>query len=231
MFVLLAGNATAVEGLQQMASRLRGGHGAPRIWCDRDRKAGAASLAPHFLPEDVFDAQPLVNDERVFVCQARIDNREDLLPQLGMPADVAGSALFASAYDRWGVECVERIAGDFAFVAWHRTDGRVVAAVDPMGTRRLLWTGTGTGIALSPQLPALLAHPAVSAEPDLDAISRVLDIGIDRTTTPYAAIRALPGGLRLVWRGNEVRVERWWNPDSRPTVWYRDEREYVEETR
>jgi asparagine synthase (glutamine-hydrolysing) len=150
---------------------------------------------------------------------------------LGMPEETADSALFAAAYDRWGEECVHRIAGDFAFAAWHRADGRVVAAVDPMGTRRLLWTRIGGGIALSPQLPALLAHPAVSREPDLDAIVRVLDIGIDRTTTPFAAIRAVPGGQRLVWRGSDMRVEGWWRPDSRPTVWYRDEREYVEETR
>jgi asparagine synthase (glutamine-hydrolysing) len=231
MFVLLAGPGSAGEELERMASELRGGHGAPRVWRDRERNAGAASLAPHFVPEDVGDAQPIVSEERIFVCQARIDNREELLPQLGLPADIPDSALLAAAYDRWGEECVQRIAGDFVFAAWHRADGRVVAAVDPMGTRRLLWTRIGGGIALSPQLPALLAHPRVSREPDLDAIARLFDIGIDRTTTAFTAIRALPGGERLVWRGNEVRIDRWWNPDSRPAVWYRDDREYAEETR
>ena len=231
MFVLVAGDPTAVEALHAPASALRGGRGAPRTWLDRDRVAGAASLAPHFVPEDVFDAQPIVNEERVFVCQARIDNRDELLASLSMTGEIADSALLAAAYDRWGEECVQRIAGDFAFAAWHRADGRVVAAVDPMGTRRLLWTRIGSGIALSPQLPALLAHPQVSREPDFEAIVRVLDAGIDRTTTPYAAIRAVPGGQQLAWRGRELRIDRWWRPESRPTVWYGHEREYAEETR
>jgi hypothetical protein len=79
MFVLLAGPGSADDALERMARELVGGHGAPRIWRDRDRNAGAASLAPHFVPEDAFDAQPAASDERDFVCQARIDNREELL--------------------------------------------------------------------------------------------------------------------------------------------------------
>lgn len=234
MFVLLAGPRSVESdgALERMAAALRGAEGEPRIWRDRDRNGGAASLAPMFVPEDAFDAQPIVTEDRVFVCQARIDNRDQVLQQLGLVGGeaIADSALLASAYDRWGETCVQKLAGDFSFAVWHR-DGRVVAAVDPIGVRRLLWTRAGNGIALSPQLPSLLEHPEVSHEPDLDAMARLFEVGIDRTSSPFASIRALPGGHLLLWRGGEVHVNRWWNPDWQPTVWHRDPREYVAEAR
>lgn len=235
MFVLIAGpGAAASEDVPgDMAAELRGGAGAPRLWRSEGRDGAAAALPPDFVPEDVFDCQPLADGDRVFVCQARIDNRVELLDGLGLRADapMADSALLAAAYDRWGSGCVDRIVGDFVFAAWHRGDGRIEAAVDPIGARRLYWTRIGNGIALSPQLRPLLAHPRVSREPDLAALAKMLDSGIDRSSTPYTDIQALPGGHRLVWTRGEARVERWWRPDWRPSLWYRDPRDYVEETR
>jgi len=235
MFLLLAGpRVAAADGaLETMAATLRGGQGAPRLWRDGEGKAAAASLAPDFVPEDRFDPQPLAGPERLFVCQARIDNRGELLERLGIAADapIADSALLAAAYDRWGEACVDHVAGDFAFAAWHRSDGRVVAAVDPLGARRLLWARIEGGLALSAQLPALLAHPGVSREPDFEALVKLLDSAIDRTTTPFAAVRSLPGGHRLAWRSGEAKIERWWRPETGAAIRYRDPGDYVEETR
>ncbi|HEX8573281.1 MAG TPA: asparagine synthase-related protein [Allosphingosinicella sp.] len=234
MFVLLAGAGVAGDkmALERMAAALRGRGGAARLWSDPFRAAAAAALPPDFLPEDSFDSQPLAGDGRVFVCQARLDNRGELLDRLRLAADspMADSALLAAAYDRWGEDCVQEVVGDFAFAARHR-DGRVVAAVDPLGARRMLWARIGNGIALSAQLPALLAHPALSLEPDFEALAKLLDSAIDRTTTPFAAVRSLPGGHRLVWRSGEARIERWWRPEASAPVRYRDPGDYVDETR
>src|SRR4051812_37278250 len=108
MFLLLAGRrATEVDGrLEQMAGQLRGGEGAPRLWRSPERDGGAASLAPGFVPEDAFDRQPLLDGKRVFVCQARLDNRGELLRRLGLGPDLADSDLLAAAYDRLGERCV-----------------------------------------------------------------------------------------------------------------------------
>ncbi|HEX8263465.1 MAG TPA: asparagine synthase-related protein, partial [Allosphingosinicella sp.] len=235
MFVLLAGADAAEDGqaLGRMAGALRGCGGTARLWRDPRRAAAAAALKPAFVPEDAFDSQPLASEAGVFVCEARLDNRGELLEQLGFPADaeIADSTLLAAAYDRWGAECVERIVGDYAFAAWHRRDGRIVAAVDPLGMRRLMWARVGGGIALSPQIPALLANRRVSRDPDLHALAKVLDAGLDRNSTAFALIRALPGGHRLVWTGGEPQIDRWWRPGFGADLWYDDPRDYVEEAR
>ncbi|HEX8152264.1 MAG TPA: asparagine synthase-related protein, partial [Thermoanaerobaculia bacterium] len=235
MFLLIAGpRSTEADGLlERMARELAGGEGPPRFWRDAERNAGAASLAPNFVPEDAFDVQPIADSECVFVCQARLDNREELLRELGIAGDaaIADSSLLAAAYARWGEACVQKLAGDFAFAAWHRDHGRVVAAVDPIGARRLFWMRIGSSIALATRAAVLLAHPEVSCEPDLESMASLFDAGVDRTSTPFAGVHSLPGGQMLVWRAGVPRVERWWQPESRPAVWYRDAREYVEEAR
>lgn len=236
MFLLLAGQPrTGADGtFTRIAGLLRGSGGAPRCWEDPSGTAAAASLAPAFLPEDAFDRQPLVDGERVFVCQARIDNREELLRRLGRaPGEpLADSALLAEAYGRFGDACVDEVAGDYAFAAWHRADGRVVAAVDHLAGRRLFWARVEGGLVLSSQLAPVVAHPRVSREPHLEALARLFDAGVERRHTPFRAVHSVPGGHLLEWRpGSEPRIRSWWRPDREPSVLYDDPDAYVEETR
>ena len=114
-------------------------------------------------------ADSFVNDDRVFVCDARIDNRDEL------GSDLSDSALFAAAYDKWGERCVDKVIGDFAFAAWHRHENKVVAAVDPLGNRRLFYARIGNGLALSTQLASLLAHPGVDRMTDIAQSRRFFD--------------------------------------------------------
>ena len=123
------------------------------------------------------------------------------------------------------------MCGDFAFAAWHRRTNRVVAAVDPFGAARLLWARGKSGLILSGQIAALLAHPDVPRAPDFAALATIFTGGVDRRSTPYEAVRALPGGHVLVWDGRDVEVTRWWNPVSVTELRYRDPLDYVAQAR
>ena len=190
----------------------------------------AAATTAGTLPEDVFDRQPLVSDDLVFVCRARLDNRAELERMLGSgdTKAAADSTLLCDAYQRWGDECVHRITGDFAFVAWHPSAARLTAAVDHGGAARLFWASVPSGIAASGELAALLTHPDVSKAPDFTALARMLDAGIDRASTPYSAVRALPGGHWLRWSNAGVHIERWWKPDQKAGLVFQDPTGYAE---
>jgi hypothetical protein len=41
---------------------------------------------------------------------------------------------------------------------------------------------------------------------DLDSVARIFAPGIDRASTPYKSIRALPGGHLLVWRAGDLKI-------------------------
>jgi len=235
MFLLFA-HPDAPARLEIAAAALLGGSGRPRTWSDEARGVCAAALPVDLVPEDRFDAQPYGDGRRLFVAHARLDNRSEVEAALGvqeLAREWADSALLGAAYDRWGLDCLSRIVGDFAFAAWHHEDGRIEAAVDTLGARRLHWAAVPGGMLLSTQLGPLLAHPGVAHGLDLHAVVRLLDFAIDRATTPFEAIRAVPGGNVLRWKPGQGAPElaRWWNPSSEPEIWYRDPRDYVAQTR
>lgn len=231
MFLLVTDDTTALDA---MGARLEGPVRAPRFWRTAG-EGGAAALQPDFVAEDELDVQPIVNDERVFVGQVRLDDRDGVLASLNVApqegARMADSTIACMAWDAWGEAALEKLAGDFAFAVWRRRERRVIAAVDHHGARRLLWCRSRGGLILSGQLAPLFAHPDVPRDFDLDALARLFDVGIDRDSTPFKHVRALPGGHLLDWRGDEVRVRRWWNPDTSASINYRNPNDYVEETR
>jgi len=71
------------------------------------QNAVAAVRVPGFLPEDRYDLQPLRSHDgrSLFVCQARLDNRDELLSKLTMQErdGVADSELLFAAWQRWGL--------------------------------------------------------------------------------------------------------------------------------
>src|SRR5215213_5249612 len=87
-------------------------------------EAGAFAFAIRLhplLPEDEYDAQPLIGGGGRFalVADVRLDNRAELAEALRLePARVSGladSGLLLLALQRWGEATPERLLGDFAF--------------------------------------------------------------------------------------------------------------------
>ncbi len=69
-----------------------------------------------------FPAQSLISGDRyLFAADVRLDNRDDLLRDLGpgsVPADAeSDSSILFRAWIRWHQESLDRIVGDFAFAA------------------------------------------------------------------------------------------------------------------
>jgi asparagine synthase (glutamine-hydrolysing) len=215
-----------------MANTLRGGSRKPAVWCDEQGRAGVGATVSGILPEDAFDKQPLVSPELVFVAQARIDNRDEILEELAVPpaqwATLADSEVLHSAYRRWEEDCVQRVYGDYAFAAWHRDSGKVVAAVDHNASVRLYYTQCdGSKLMLATQLGALLAHPQIPRDLNLKALGLLAAPKIEAGSTPFQHIRVLPGGHLLRYRQRTLEIRRWWQPDPTVRKSYRDPRDYV----
>ena len=95
------------------------------------------------LPEDRFTSMPVVDSGRrhLFVATGRLDNREDLCDELGVPSlerpRTPDTALIAAAYDRWGDTCPSRLLGDWSLAAWHDRERKLAIRRQPApaGTR------------------------------------------------------------------------------------------------
>jgi asparagine synthase (glutamine-hydrolysing) len=231
-------NGIAANEIAAMGSTLRGGMGILRTFpaelSAARQQVAAAVRVSGFLPEDRYDVQPLWSQDRktLFVCQARLDNRAELLKALGMKdgpvAEIADSTILHAAYQKLGERCVERLAGDYAFAAYSTETQRVFAAVDPLAQYRLYYAARGGRIVLCTQLATLRGYETGAAQIDEAALGLSAEARYLPGVTPFRGIRQLSGGECLDWCDGSVETRRWWQPQIRPLIRFHDPAEYLE---
>jgi asparagine synthase (glutamine-hydrolysing) len=227
--------------LNVMGRTLRGSAAELRFGFDEPvrglRHFGVAVRSADFLPEDRFDTQPLSSPQGdiSFVCQARLDNREELLEKLPplpqRPAETADSSVFFAAYLKWGESCVEYLTGDYVYAAYSRSSRKLTAAVDHVGHFRLYYAASSGRIVLSTQLAALRGCPGLSLSCNEAALGLLAETQFEAGETPFKEIKALRGGHRLSWMRGHLETRRWWQPDTSVRTHFSNPGEYVERAR
>jgi len=74
------------------------------------------------------------------------------------------------AYAEWGTNCFNRLNGMFAFVLWDRTRQELILARDRYGIKPLYYWMGGPTLIFASEQKAILAHPSVRREIDLEAL-------------------------------------------------------------
>src|SRR5436190_22810035 len=130
------------------------------------------------------------------------------------------------AYEEWGVDCVDRFYGMFAFAVYDRRDRDrpVVHLVrDRVGIKPLYLTRTAAGEWLfASEILALVAHPSVTPEMDRTAFWHYLTfIVAPAPLTMFRGIFKLPAGHTMtVDHTGRASVRQFWDcrPDRSETL-------------
>ena len=118
-----------------------------------------------------------------------------------------------AAYARWGVRCLDRFVGMFAFAIWDEARKRLFLARDRLGKKPLYYASYAGRFAFASELKALLADRDFPREIDPDAVSLYLRYGyIPAPYSIFRAARKLQGGHFAVLEEGELKVERYWDP-------------------
>lgn len=121
------------------------------------------------------------------------------------------------AYAHWGEAVLERLQGMFAFAVWDKQRRSLFLARDQLGVKPLHYAWDGRTLVFGSELKALLAHPAVSREIDLNAIGLYLESQfIASPFTIYRSVRKLDAGHAMLLEGGQLRIWRYWLPDYSP---------------
>ncbi|MCY7338970.1 MAG: hypothetical protein LH465_03325 [Sphingomonas bacterium] len=174
------------------------------------------------LPEDRFDHQPLLVDDRyLMVADVRIDNREELIGVLyGATADssqLADSDILMSAWKKWNLETLDRITGDFAFAVFDLVDQSLTLARDPTGQRPLFYAYGDTFAAFSSMPSGLLASSLFPNGFNLDWLaSTLLDVSDLGEGTSFAHINRVKPGFVVKISANSIEHCQYWKPESVP---------------
>lgn len=120
-----------------------------------------------------------------------------------------------AAYQRWGVDCLSRLNGMFAFALYDLDRRELLLARDRFGVKPLFMAQMSDGsLAFASELKGLLAHPLLRREVDPLAIEDYLTWGyVPDHRSILKGVEKLPAGHYCVLRHDTARARpvEWWD--------------------
>ncbi|HKR60485.1 MAG TPA: asparagine synthase (glutamine-hydrolyzing) [Pyrinomonadaceae bacterium] len=99
------------------------------------------------------------------------------------------------AYRRWGIECVQRLRGMFAFALWDATQERLFIARDRLGIKPLYYYSAPGRVIFASEVRAILASELTTRQIDPIGLNEFLAYqAIPAPRTLIKGIKALPPG-------------------------------------
>ncbi|MGE0480685.1 MAG: asparagine synthase (glutamine-hydrolyzing) [Phycisphaerae bacterium] len=139
------------------------------------------------------------------------------------------------AYEQWGDECVQRLAGMFAFAIWDELRGRLLLARDRFGKKPLVYAVHRERLYFASELKALLAVPGLPREITPQALHEYLLLQyVPAPGSIYRGVSKLPPASVLAFSAHASTTptpHRYWSlpPGARFSGSYEDGRERVGE--
>jgi len=170
--------------------------------------------------------QPIVRrrgeSDYVIVYNGEIYNIDEIKPELA----AAGYAFETStdtevilcAYMRWGMECVHRLNGIFAFAIWDGALGELFLCRDRAGVKPLFYSVKGGALAFGSEIKALFEYPLIKPRLDADSFREIFAIGPARTPGRgvFKGVNEVKPGHYLTFSAKGARETRYWELESRP---------------
>jgi asparagine synthase (glutamine-hydrolysing) len=191
------------------------------VWVDAEAGAALGFRRLSIIDLSPLGHQPMVSaDGRyVIVFNGEIYNFQDIRARLAqqgvVPRGHSDTAVLLEAVARWGPRAaIAACEGMFAVALWDREDRKLTLARDRAGIKPLYWGQTPDGVFLfGSELKALRRHPAWRGEIDRDAVALFMRYGY--VPAPHSIYRHAwklePGAMLTLARGEEPRIERYWD--------------------
>jgi asparagine synthase (glutamine-hydrolysing) len=162
--------------------------------------------------------QPMTGEDAStwVVFNGEIYNYRELTSRLSAAGHVfrtrSDTEAIVHAWEARGRDALEDLEGMFGLAVWHEPSQTLVLARDRLGVKPLYYALLPDQIVFASELKAMLAHPAISRELDVDALSAYLaHEWLPAPQSIVRAVRKLPPGHRLVYANGQAKLEQWWD--------------------
>lgn len=177
--------------------------------------------------------QPMIKiingNKYVLVYNGELYNTEELRKSLleeGYFFDsYSDTEVLLMSYIAWGVNCIKKFNGIFAFAIYDEEKEQVFLVRDQMGVKPLFYSINNKNIIFASEIKAILANPMVKAQIDREGITELFALG--PAVIPGKAIyknilEIAPANCLLISKGN-IKVWEYWK------VTLQENKETVEE--
>lgn len=164
--------------------------------------------------------QPLRNDDTgdILVYNGEIYNAPDLRTLLESSGlnfrSHSDTEVLLRAYEHWGIDCLSRLRGMFAFALWDHRRRRLIVARDHIGIKPLYYTSNKSFFACASEVGALVQGGLVGWDVNHRAVAGYMAYGsVQDPLTICEGVYSLPrGSWREIDAGGSVTAEGcFWN--------------------
>ena len=168
--------------------------------------------------------QPMLNSHSgdVLNFNGEIYNFRALRPQLESKGYVfqsfSDTEVLLYSFAEWGIDCLDKIQGMYAFALWSKSSRVLHLVRDPMGIKPLYYwlLPDNAGLIFASEVKAFFGLPGFSAAIDRRSLAQFLEFGytFDKNSTIFRDIRKLPPGHRLELPvGGAAKTSRYFFPE------------------
>jgi asparagine synthase (glutamine-hydrolysing) len=143
-----------------------------------------------------------------------IEIRKELIRKGYVFQSTSDTEVVLGAYQEWGINCVERFNGMWAFAIWDRRKKAVFLSRDRLGVKPLYFCSHEGSFIFSSEIKGILLY--LNTRPTLNelvffkyALKGEVCIGEDNTTV-FNEIKQLLPASNLVFHKNSIQITKYW---------------------
>ena len=154
--------------------------------------------------------------EYVLVYNGELYNTEDLRKELINDGYIfegySDTEVLLTSYIRWGLDCIKKFNGIFAFAIYDEKEKRVVLARDVMGVKPLFYTMKNGTFIFGSEIKALFKHPYVEPVVDKDGLTELFALGpaVIPGTTVYKNIEEVKPAQYIIVNEDGIKKDMYW---------------------
>lgn len=162
-------------------------------------------------------AQPITNEDDTVVAIVNgefygfEEIRADLQERGHTFRTKSDSEILVHLYERYGVACLDRLQGEFAFVLWDERERTLFAARDRFGTKPLYYSECKREVALASEVKGLKQAGVRLAWDEDGLLERLLFQANLGGRTLFGGIRELPAGHYFLMKNGSSVVRQYWD--------------------
>jgi asparagine synthase (glutamine-hydrolysing) len=208
--------------LEQMRDTMvhRGPDGSG-TFVSRDGKLGLGHRRLSIIDLSPSAGQPMASSDGVIqlVFNGEIYNHAEIRTELSRldprpwQTDHSDTEVIIRAYEQWGIECIERFRGMFAFALWDGRSRDLWLVRDRIGIKPLYYSVFGDHVAFASEIKALLADPAQKRAVAPESFYHYLSfLTTPAPNTLFEGIKKLAGGCLLrISADGRMEEQRYWD--------------------
>ena len=206
-----------VDEVQQVNDALihRGPDGGA-IFSDQNVVLGHRRLSIIDISRGADQPMESVDEDLVIVFNGEIYNhaelRAELVSEYQFKTDHSDTEVILNAYKKWGIDCLSRFKGMFAFSLYDKTKNEVYLVRDRFGKKPFYYAKKEKSLYFSSEIQSLFKSGVIKKEINQEAIYHYLTfLTINAPHTFFKGIQKIKAGHYLKMTTNSTEEIQYWN--------------------